>query len=151
MSTISTRNRAFLRATGAVAGALAGTVAAATLSVTPALAAKPRPSGEEQLAKMLEGRVAGEPVHCISANPTSNTTVIDRTAIVYRIGSTLYVNRPKNADRLDSDDILVTKMRGSQLCSIDIVELRERTPLMMYSGFVNLGEFVPYRKAAAKD
>ena len=56
------------------------------------------------------------------------------------------VNRPKGgAESLDDDDILVTKTTGSQLCSIDAVELRDRSS-RMYSGFVSLGEFVPYRR-----
>ena len=71
---------------------------------------------------------------------------IDGTAIVYRVGSTLWVNRPKGgAESLDDDDILVTKTIGSQLCSIDTVQLRDRTS-HMYAGFVSLGEFVPYRR-----
>ncbi len=53
------------------------------------------------------------------------------------------------ASSLDDDDILVTKTTGSQLCSIDTVELRDRTS-RMYSGFVSLGKFVPYRRAKAE-
>ena len=49
---------------------------------------------------------------------------------------------------LDNDDILVTNLHGSSLCSIDIVHLQDRYS-NFYSGFVGLGEFVPYRKVAA--
>ncbi|WP_333605440.1 hypothetical protein [Novosphingobium sp.] len=131
--------------------AIAATLlAGAVLLCPPAIAAQPKLTGEQQLAKMLEGREAGKPVDCIPLSQTSNTTVIYKTAIVYRVGSTLYVNRPTNADLLDNDQILVTRLTGSQLCSIDTVQLHDRSMPHMWNGFVGLREFVPYKKAAAK-
>ena len=111
---------------------------------TPALA-EPRPSGEAQLAKTLAGRVAGKPVDCISLNDTRDMVVIDRTAIVYGSGSVLYVNRPRDPASLDSDKIIVTKPTGDQLCSVDIVTLRDHTQFM-FAGTVALGQFVPYTR-----
>lgn len=102
--------------------------------------------GEAELAKMLEGRVAGKPVKCLSNTTLDNSTIIDGTAIVYRSGSKLYVNRPRSgADQLDDDDILLTKLYGSQLCNVDKVDLIDRSS-RMWSGFVLLGDFVPYQK-----
>lgn len=104
------------------------------------------PKGEAKLAKMLEGRVAGKPVKCLSTTSMRDSTVIDKTAIVYRSGSTLYVNRPQaGASSLGGDDILLTKLTGSQLCSIDKIDLIDRGS-KMWSGFVSLGEFVPYER-----
>lgn len=127
---------------------IAGTMVAGALS-GPALATE-KLTGEEKLAKILEGREPGKPVSCIPLNQANNSRVIDKTAIVYDVGNTLYVNRPTNADSLDSDDILVTKLTGSQLCRLDVVNLRDRGS-MMFSGFVGLQDFIPYRKVAAKD
>lgn len=125
---------------------IATIIAAAAIAVVPAASAKEKLTGEEQLAKLLGDRVAGEPQNCIQLTGSNSTTIIGGTAIVYRIGSTMWVNRPKGgAESLDDDDILVTKLTGSQLCSIDTVQLRDRTS-RMYSGFVSLGEFVPYRR-----
>jgi hypothetical protein len=108
------------------------------------------PKGEAELAKMLEGRVAGAPVKCVTPHLLQNSTVIDRTAIVYRSGSKLYVNRPRiGASSLDSDDILVTKIYGSQLCNIDKIDLVDRGT-RSWSGFVSLGDFVPYTKPARR-
>ncbi|MCW0199518.1 hypothetical protein [Sphingopyxis sp.] len=122
--------------------------AAATLAA-PAAFAKDTRTPEQQLEKLLEGRVAGTPQDCINLAATNSSQVIDKTAIVYRVGNTLWVNRPRGgADQLGDDDILVTKTTSSRLCSIDTVELRDRTS-HMYSGFVSLGEFVPYRKVKA--
>jgi len=39
----------------------------------------------------------------------------------------------------------VLKTSGSQLCSIDSIQLHDRSS-QMYSGFVSLGKFVPYRR-----
>jgi len=122
--------------------------AATVLSLSVADDARPRLSPEAKLAKMLDGRVAGEPQDCIYLPSVHGTRIIDKTAIVYESGRTLWVNRPRSgASSLDDDDILVTDLHGSgsQLCSIDIVRLHDRTS-HFYSGFVGLGEFVPYRK-----
>lgn len=107
---------------------------------------KANPKGEAELAKMLEGRVAGKPVKCLPTHAMDNSTVINKTAIVYRSGSKLYVNRPRSgADQLDDDDILVTKLYGSQLCNIDKVDFVDRSS-RMWSGFAVLGDFVPYER-----
>lgn len=123
------------------------TFAVAALAAIPATAiAREKLAPEDQLAKLLEGRVAGEPQNCIPLSMARSSQVIDKTAIVYRVGSTLWVNRPEGgASSLDDDDILVTKLSGSQLCSIDAVQLHDRSS-HMYSGFVSLGKFVPYRR-----
>lgn len=121
-------------------------LAAAAIAAAPAANAREKLEPEAKLAKLLEGRVAGKPQDCIPLSTTRSSQIIDKTAIVYRIGSTLWVNRPKGgAESLDDDDILVTKTIGSQLCSIDVVELHDRSS-HFYSGFVSLGEFVPYRR-----
>lgn len=107
---------------------------------------KPYPKGEAQLAKMLEGRVAGKPVKCLTSSNIQNSTVIDKTAIVYRLGSKLYVNRPRSgASSLNDDDILVTRLYGTQLCNIDKIDLVDRGT-RSWSGFVVLDDFVPYER-----
>ena len=112
----------------------------------PALA-KEKLSPEQRLEKRLEGRVAGKPVDCIFLPTVRSTTIYDGTAIVYDAGDVIYVNRPKSgASSLDDDDIMVTQPTNSQLCSVDIVKLHDRTG-HFFSGSVGLGPFVPYRKA----
>ncbi len=129
--------------------AIAVATAAALLSA-PAVYAKQKMTGEEKLAKILEGREAGEPVDCISMHRTRNARIIDKTAIVYDAGRVIYVNRPTNPRQLDDDDIMVTKLHTSQLCSVDVVRLRDRSSFFP-SGFVGLEKFVPYRKVAVND
>lgn len=125
--------------------ALAIAASAVLLGGCATASGKPRLTPQERLDKMLVGRVAGKPVSCISSFDSRDMTVLDKTAIVFRSGSTLYVNRPQNADQLDSDDILVTRTFGSQLCRLDIVKTVDRGG-RFENGFINLGDFVPYRK-----
>ena len=101
-----------------------------------------------ELAKAIEGRTAGEPVDCLNLRDIRSTRIIDRTAILYETaGGTIYVNKPEGgAYSLDKFDVLVTDTRSSRLCDLDIVRLYD-TAARMQIGFVNLGEFVPYRKA----
>ena len=132
---------------------IATLLAAATVLSVTAADAKPRLTGEAKLAKLLEGRVAGEPTDCIYLPRVRNSTIINDTAIVYDAGSTIYVNRPRGgAYGLDDDDIMVMDLNGSgsSLCSIDVVRLHDRTSFF-YSGFVSLGEFVPYRRVSSRN
>ncbi len=106
-------------------------------------------SPQAQLARALEGRVAGNPVDCIQLRNIRSSQIIDKTAIVYDgPGDTLYVNYPDaGAQSLDNWVYQVTDTHSSQLCSIDTVKLYDRGS-NSFSGVVFLGQFIPYRKAA---
>ncbi len=119
--------------------------ASAALLAGPALEARPRLSPDQKLDKLLEGRVAGEPRSCISDFANANMQIIDGRALVYGRGKTIWVNVPNNPDSLDDDDILVIRKFGGQLCRLDMVTTIDRTS-GFYTGFVALGQFVPYRK-----
>ena len=119
--------------------------AAAALGGSVGLEAKPKLTPQERLDKLLEGREAGKPVNCISHWDTRDMQVLDKTAIVYGYGNVIYVNRPKNVESLDDDDILVTRTSSSQLCDLDIVQTVDRSGHFT-TGFVSLNEFVPYRR-----
>lgn len=119
--------------------------ALAATTITPALGA-PRLSPEARLDKLIGDRVAGDPVSCINLRDVQSSQIIDGTAIVYRVGSKLYVNHPRSgAHWLDDDDILATRTISSQLCRIDTVKLIDRSARFP-RGFVILGDFVPYTK-----
>ena len=126
-------------------------IAAALLgaSATALAADRDNSKNEAKLTAALAGRVAGKPVDCINLRDIRSSQIIDRTAIVYDTGGgRLLVNRPRmGAESLDSDDILVTKTYGTELCSIDTINLIDRGSRFQ-RGFVGLGEFVPYTKPA---
>ncbi|WP_425466608.1 hypothetical protein [Qipengyuania marisflavi] len=109
------------------------------------MGARERLSGDAKLAKLLDGRVAGEGRNCLSSYKMRRMQVIDGTAIVYRDGSTLWVNIPANAEHLDDSDVMVTRMFGSSLCRQDIVDTYDRSGHFM-NGVIFLGDFVPYRR-----
>ncbi|MBA4353660.1 MAG: hypothetical protein C0409_03100 [Novosphingobium sp.] len=129
---------------------IAASLAAGSLLLAGAAAdAKPRLTPEQALAKVLEGRVAGEPVDCIYTPRVMSTRIYDKTAIVYDAGNTIWVNRPESGARmLDDNDIMVTTPFGSQLCSVDIVRMIDRSA-GFWRGSVGLGQFVPYKKVKA--
>ena len=127
--------------------AIALTVAAALLA-GPALDARSRMTPQQELDKLLVGREPGRPVHCISTFDSREMRVLDKTAIVFGWGNTIWVNTPRNAEHLDDDDILLTQTSGSQLCDLDIVQTLDRSS-QFFNGSLSLGRFVPYRRIPA--
>lgn len=127
-------------------------IALAVAAAAPVTAATPQhKTGEEQLAALLKDRVPGKPVSCLSLPTMGSSQIIEGTAIVYRSGSKLYVNRTRgDAKVLRDDDILLTRSFGGELCSIDTVYLLD--PGSHFTrGFVTLGEFVPYERARSSN
>jgi hypothetical protein len=104
-----------------------------------------RLTGDQKLAKLLEGRVAGEPRSCINTRVNSESQVIDGTAVVYGRGRTIWVNVPSNARDLDDGDALLIRQFGAQLCRQDIVTTFDTTG-GFYTGNVFLSDFVPYTR-----
>ena len=132
---------------------LASYLAAAALAaavIMPGHAGPREERGEARLAKLLDGREAGKPVDCIQLSSVSSTEIVDGTAIVYRVGSKLYVNRPATgASSLRRDDVLFFSNHDSRLCSVDSVKLIDQGSHFQ-KGFVGLSKFVPYGKRAAR-
>lgn len=122
----------------------AALAAAALAAGAPAAAAHEK--GEAKLAKIIDGRMAGAPVHCLSTFQRRNMEVVDRTAFVFRDGDTLYVNRPSGANFLTWSDVPVFKIWGSDLCDKDMVHLHDRSTGMP-GATLSLGDFVPYKRA----
>lgn len=103
--------------------------------------------GEEKLAKMLEGRVAGEPERCIRTIGARSLTSIDDTALVYKDGKTLWVNYTRTPNAIDDSDYLVIrKFDATSLCRTDQVQTYSRAG-DFFSGVIFLEDFIPYRMA----
>lgn len=124
--------------------------AAAAMSLAPiAQAQEAEPAmtkGEERLAKLLEGRIAGEPRDCINTFGSTPLTQIDGTALVYRSGDTVWVNYTRMPEAIDDSDYLVIrKFSTSRLCRSDQVTTQSRFG-NFFSGVIMLDEFVPYRR-----
>ena len=116
----------------------------AGLIAAPAAAVKPSP--EEQLAKLTDGRVAGKPVDCIPQFPSNESRRIDTLAMAYRVGTTWYVNRFEGGcPELRYDRIMVTRSPVGKYCRGDIVRLRTAYPPMDVGSCI-FDAFVPYPK-----
>lgn len=125
-----------------ISTSLLGATLLAALAMPAAAAQR---DGEAELAKAIAGRTAGKPTDCIFLRDIRSSKIIDKTAIVYEMSNGLiYVNRPKSgASSLDWTNVMVTDTHSSQLCSIDTVKLYD-TGVRMTTGWVGLGDFVPY-------
>src|SRR5688572_8533502 len=109
---------------------LALILAGAALALTGATAASAETRAEKseaKLARMLEGRTAGEPRKCISALNSNRIRVIDHIGIVYDAGDTIYVARTTNPDQLDHWEVPVIERFGGQLCTNDIMRTVDRS------------------------
>ena len=119
--------------------------AALVMAGATAAAARSAEENEARLARMLEGRTAGEPVSCITALNSSRIEVIEDVALVYDAGDTIYVARPSDPRSLGRNDVIVINRFGGQLCHNDVIRTVDR-----YQGFttgaVFLDKFVPYKR-----
>ena len=106
------------------------------------------PRAAKELADALAGRVAGPPQRCIGNFPHLQVQVIDDWTILYRDGSTVYVQNPRGGcpGLSGGGRTLVTRQVGtSQMCDGDInqtVDLLSR----ISGGACVFGPFVPYRR-----
>ncbi|MEO9461576.1 MAG: hypothetical protein ABJ242_02475 [Marinomonas sp.] len=117
----------------------------AVLAEEKAKDAQPMTKGDVRLAKLLEGREAGEPVSCIRFRTNDRLKVIDDTALVYGRGKTIYVNYTRSPSRIDDRDTMVSRRFGSQVCKTDIItKIDSMTGI--YAGNVFLAEFIPYTR-----
>jgi hypothetical protein len=150
MNRISRRARLLTGCLAAALAAAAAPPAAAQADVEAGAgaeaAATPLTKGEQRLAKLLQGRVAGEPVRCIPAFRNVPSQTIDGTAYVYGRGETIWVQRTRDPKQIDDRDYLRLIRRDStQLCREDqTVQIEPYSG--MISGAVFFEDFVPYTR-----
>lgn len=139
------------------------TVAAAMALVLPAVAmagdqrAEAHPTGEASLLRELNGRVAGQPVPCITRRLVVETRVIDRTALLFRMpDGTMFVNRPAKGTELLPREGVVEEIGATPraICQNDFVVVQEPGGAAVYmrggkslrrpGASAQLGAFVPY-------
>ena len=97
--------------------------------------------------KQLAGKVAGEPINCLSMVDSRQPIRVSDNVLLYRVSK----NKVYRNDLAGGcpgfgrdDDIMVTRsFGGSQLCSGDIFKLVDRSS-GMWTGSCSFGKFVPY-------
>ena len=131
---------------------LAATVAALLASCSTAPAEQARsPKAEQELAEALAGRVAGPPQRCISNFPQVEVQVIDDSTILYREGSTVYVQNPQGGCPgigIGSRTLVARQVGTSQMCEGDINEAVDLRSGVGGAPCV-FGPFTPYTKPKA--
>lgn len=125
-----------------LATAAAGLCACATASQPPERSAQAQASYE----RMLAGKTAGDPIRCLPSYRSNDMTAIDDGTILFRDGSTVYVNQPiGQCSRLGNGGAtLVTRTFGGQLCRGDLAQVVDLSSGMML-GSCAIGDFTPYR------
>ena len=112
------------------------------------VASQYRPTGDLELARLVNDRIPGKPVHCISTHQIRSSRVIDRKAIIYEVSRHLfYVNEPQwGAEALWEDSILLSRRSLPTLCAGEVISLLDSS--FNERGAISLSEFVPYRSVA---
>src|SRR4051794_31909887 len=79
--------------------------------------ASARRTPEQELDRLLAGRVAGKPQTCLPLYSSSDSTTIAHIGIVYEVGGTRYLTRFQGGcPALDDDRILITRTPQTQIC-----------------------------------
>ena len=124
----------------------------AALSLTALALAAPaaaeRQTGDERLAELLEGRVAGEPTNCIPTRRNARMYIIDDTAVIYETGRTVYVNYTRYPENLDSSDVLVIRDNYPTMCTTTRIEVRSPSMIDSLGTPLFLTDFIPYERAS---
>ena len=104
---------------------------------------------EKQAARLeaaLEGKVAGEPVNCVSRYPGSSLTAVSESVLLYRVSGRLIYRNDLigSCTGLGRGDTLIIKPTGSQYCRGDIARSADLVTGSVTGGCA-LGSFTPYR------
>jgi len=105
--------------------------------------------GQARLAQALAGKVAGRPVSCLPHYRSNDMDVIDSDTILFRDGSTTYVQNTNGGCYPSGTSVgytLVTKtIGGGGLCRGDIATVID-TGSRFFAGSCSFNDFVPYRR-----
>lgn len=125
-------------------------VAAMVAGSTTAAKESPDPKHAKELALALQGRTAGEPVNCMpSLRGMNRMQIIDDNTILFRDGSTVYLQKPRGGcSGIENGryTLVIRQVGAHQVCRGDIHELVDLQNDIK-GGTCVFGPFVPYRKA----
>lgn len=123
----------------------ATTLAATLLAGCTAGSAPESASATGDLARALEGRVAGAPQRCLPATQSDGPMIIGET-LLYRQGRTLWrAEVPDGCPGLRGDPILVTEIFGNSICRNDRFRTIDRGARIPGPS-CRFGDFTPYAK-----
>lgn len=100
-----------------------------------------------ELARLIEGKVPGEPVSCVTSYDSSKLRSIGDNTLVYVANKDLvYLNRLAGACNgiARGDALVMNRTSASQYCRGDIARVIS-VPSGTMTGSCALGDFVPYK------
>lgn len=103
---------------------------------------------EARLADLLNGRVAGKPVDCITVPDGDRLVTYEYVGLVYRNRGTIYVSRVADPQSLKRGYAPVTEVVGRTICAHDIGQAADLDGGLVSD--VRFGPFVPYTKPARR-
>ena len=99
------------------------------------------------LNEQLAGKVAGEPVNCLSPADARSPIRVSDDIMLYRVSRNKVYRNDLNGScpglARDSDIMVTESFGSSQLCSGDQFKLLDRTS-GMWTGSCSFGKFTPY-------
>lgn len=100
---------------------------------------------QRDLARALEGRVAGAPQRCLPAARSETATIVGRS-LLYHDGRTTWRSDAPDCPSLDGDPILIVERFGDQLCENDRFRTVARGGIGIPGPSCRFGPFVPYTR-----
>ena len=105
------------------------------------------PEAQRDLARWLDGRVAGTAQSCLPSFRSQDQIVVDENTILYRDGSNRIwrndMRGPCNGLGRPGTAILTRQFSGGSLCSGEIAQIID-TSAGFTVGSCSFGDFVPY-------
>jgi hypothetical protein len=126
-----------------VAGAMV--VGCAAQPVAPVRTAK----AQEQLNRLIAGKVAGAPLTCLASRNANDMVVIDDDTIAFRQGARTYVNHLQGGcqNLAGGGNTLITRSSGGLgLCRGEIAQVAHLSSGMTVGSCV-FGDFIPYTRS----
>jgi hypothetical protein len=137
------------RLTLACSAILASTLGLAACATT----SEPRersPEAQRELARFLDGKVAGQSQTCLPTFRTQDQVIIDERTILYRDGSNRVwrteMNGPCSGLGRPGTAIVTRQFGGGNLCRGEIAQIVD-TAAGFTVGSCSFGDFVPYTRA----
>ena len=103
---------------------------------------------QAKLAQLTAGRIAGQPVACLTRNQSDDMTIIPGGAVAFRDNARrLYINHMQGScpNLRDTQALLTRPVATTQLCRGDIAQVVDTSTRVFVSSCV-FGDFVPYTR-----